>query len=179
MLLNLNKVQINTTLIISILIVVFNFNMAAQQTKDTIFVKKSFWGNSYIINDTKYTKSEIEQKINDNQAIASLINKSNTQKVIGTIALPIGVLLTIASINEIVTADFNYGTAPKSDLFPLMVGGAVILDIVGILLLSSSKRNFNSAINLYNGNQLKTTGANNYHLDLHLGINQIGLSLRF
>lgn len=154
----------------------------AQKATDTIRVDYSFWGNSYYLGEMEHSKSEIRDILYANPSSEKLVKSYSTNKNWGYLTLTTGALLTAYSFYEAWRIDNNYAGSPFSNhgsydatTFTIRAILAVALDIVGIMQLTSSNKQFNRAIKAYNKNSLSS----NLDYNFYIGFNRIGVVVVF
>ena len=165
--------------IILLITFIFSVTLNAKNSKDSIIVENLFFGNRYFINYLEYSRSDIYDKLDSNPLTSDLVQSSTTKKTWGYITLPVGLFITMGGLSGIYAEKNNYGS--EADITPQILKTAlgVVLDIVAIILFSDSKRDFRSAINLYNKNINDLNHTDNYQLELNCGEKGITLSLQF
>lgn len=173
---------------LSLIIVVITFivplQSQAQAAQDTIFVERSFWGNSFFIGGKEFDRSEVVDLLESNTYSEKLMSTSSSKKTWGYILLTAGILMTGDVVYETWRSYNNYGVSPldpswslsrkdESGMFILKSVIALGLDITGIIMIIGSNKTFNKAIGEYN----KSLFVSNDRIHLYIGVNRIGLSI--
>ena len=135
--------------LLSLFILVATLFVQAQSRKDTIKVDYSFWGNEYYIGTSKYSKSKISDIISHHQFSYDLVSSSKLDKTLAVISLAGGLLLTVITIDDIISY-YNYGSGQVKESIYFTAGAATVLDLISFVLFSSSKEKFRRAIKSYN-----------------------------
>jgi hypothetical protein len=182
---NMKKELIFTVLLIIIVITfIVPAQSQAQAAQDTIFVERSFWGNSYFIGGKEFERLDIINLLDTNSYTKKLMSTWRSKREWAYLTLTAGVLMTFYVGYETWISYNNYGVSPldpswglgrkdESGIFILKSAIALGLDITGIIMIIGSNKTFNKAIGEYN----KSLFVSNDRIHIYIGMNRIGLSI--
>ena len=159
------------------LFVLFSFSFASgQENSYAIKIDFSFFGNDYYINGVKYSKGEIADILDLNESTQELISSYSSKKFWGYFCLGAGVILTGSLAYQAWESDNNYGTSAfnSSPIIYTLIAN-IGVDVIGLMLIMSSNKTFNKAIDKYNKNLQTSSG----FMDFKFGFNRIALQLHF
>lgn len=173
--------KISNIFFLVLIVLVFSKNINAQNTSDTIRVDYSFWGNSYFIGDTEYSKGEIKDKLKANNNSMDHYDSYKCNKIFGYITLAGGLVLTGSALLQTWASYNNYDISPlatnqyqtDNTKFIITAALALVFDITNVIFFINSDRHFDKAIQSYN----KGTTTSNLDIDLKFGYNKIGIVL--
>ncbi|TAL68645.1 MAG: hypothetical protein EPN82_10225 [Bacteroidetes bacterium] len=165
-------------ILLSILFLVTTHFSQAQSRKDTIKVDYSFWGNSYYIDTTEYSKLKISDIISHHKFSHDLVSSSKLDETLAVISLAGGLLLTVITLADIINY-YNYGSGPKIESIYSTAVAATALDLISFVLFSSSKEKFKRAIKSYNKYTIANSTTYNTGFNVNFTLNRIILSYSF
>ena len=90
----IKKFSIFNLMLIVIIVTDFPLQSQAQAPQDTIFVERSFWGNSFFIGGKEFDRSEVVDLLEKNTYSEKLMSTSASKKTWGYILLTAGILMT-------------------------------------------------------------------------------------
>lgn len=156
--------------LLSALLCVFAFVSFSQQT-DTIVIKKSFGGLSFVKEGTTYQMGDLKNLVETNSEAFEYADNADFLNGYGMVFGLIGGLL--------IGAPLGTAVAGGEPMWVLAAAGVGTIS-VGLVFDIFAKKNARKAVEIYN-NGLKAPASTSFNPELGIGLtgNGVGLTLRF
>jgi hypothetical protein len=156
--------------LLSALLCVFAFVSFSQQT-DTIVIKKSFGGLSFVKDGNTHPMGELKDMVATNADAVQFASKANSLNITASIFGGVAGGLIGWTLGT-----YYGGGEPEWSLVAIGAGSFV----VGLVFDSYAKKNARKAVEIYN-NGLKAPASTSFNPELGIGLtgNGVGLTLRF